>query len=80
MLGSGHITLAIILMMYWRNDLTRLRKAKSWFACILNSISKRRLEPTRALMDLHEFKSREELLDYNPAEKKYKWVLVTKLK
>jgi hypothetical protein len=65
---------------FLQNDIRRLRTLRSWFARAGLAVQKRRLEPTRALMDLHSYKSPEELLNYDPTLQKYHWVLVTKLK
>lgn len=63
---------------YWQNDLRRLRVIRRFFRSLRQAVSKRRLSPTRALMDLQVLHPKSELLNYDKATEGYRWVLVSK--
>ncbi|CAG9318944.1 unnamed protein product [Blepharisma stoltei] len=65
-----------MLNKFWSNDLARFKALKSFYLKIWSRYEKWRLSDVRALMHLHEYQTREKLLNYDPNKSTYKWVLV----
>ena len=63
---------------YWRNDLRRLRAVRRAWRTMGMGVERWRLSGIRALMDLQVVRPKSELLDYNPKEEGYQWVLISK--
>lgn len=65
---------------WWNKDKQRFSNLKRGLLKLWLRKQKAKLSDVRALMHLHELKTKDKLLNYDPSKYKYEWVIITKEK